>query len=123
MPEIKRKLEALRDSISITDASLEPVRDMLSLSAAAANGSTDKLQAISEAVAAQGYVIGQMAVVEKTCPMRGPVVGKLAVVYPFRWPLAVVASVAMIVLGSDRLWQLLSDQRVKEACAQYEPGN
>ena len=124
--QLKQKLEDLRASISVGDDSLEPVRDMLGSAATAVNGAPDKLQAVSETVGYMGIVLGKLAIRETSCPMKGPVSGKLAAIYPFRWPLAVVLApaitAAVLVMGGERVYNLLSERAKLAACAQYDPG-
>ena len=125
MSQLKQKLEDLKESIPVGDDSLEAVRDMLGSAAFSVNGAPDKLQAVSETVGHLGYVLGKLAIRETSCPMKGPVNGKLAVLYPFRWPLAVVLApaitAAVLVMGGERVYNLLSERAKLAACAQYEP--
>lgn len=124
--QLKQKLEDLRDSIPVGDDSLESVRDMLGSATVAVNGAPDKLQAVSETVGHMGIVLGKLAIRETACPMRGQLSGKLAVLYPFRWPIAVILApaltAAVLVMGGERVYNLLSERAKLAACAQYEPG-
>jgi len=85
----------------------DALSDMLVSAESAANGTPDKIEAIARATANIAIVISRgelrgphvlaTALENHTlaCPMRAPTVGRLAALYPFRWPLAVIVAAAV----------------------------
>ena len=86
----------------------EAIVDMLGTAGHAANGAPDKQQATAEALQAIAVFLARQARHEhqrriedidnheRRCPLRAGPAGILGKIYPFRWPLAAVASVACL---------------------------
>jgi hypothetical protein len=135
--KVHSKLDALHNSLDPADETKEPLRDMLLSAREACNGAPDKLQAISETIGHVALILARSEMHKadyidaaatkavqahtSSCPLRGTVSGKAAVLYPFRWPIAVVLCVGMIVLGGDRLWTLIERHSDKAQVTHYQP--
>jgi len=127
MSEIKLKIDATMDQIehddSLTADHRDALLDMLLPASIATNGTLDKIGALADAVGAQSVYLARrdrrqaqdMADAIKghvmACPMgKAPINGKLAVVFPFRWPLALVICIAMISPYVGPSMQRLADR-------------
>jgi hypothetical protein len=113
MSEMKQKIDHAMQQVerdtSLTADHRESMLDMLLPASIAANGTSDKIGAIANAIGAQSIYLARRdrhissiistAISEhvRVCPMATPVMaGKLGILYPFRWPLAVILAVAML---------------------------
>ena len=113
MSEMKQKIDQAMQQVerdtTLTAEHKEAMLDMLLPSSLATNGCSDKIGAIANAIGAQSIYLARrdrhinsiisMAISEhvKACPMASPsMAGKLGILYPFRWPLAVILAVAML---------------------------
>ena len=122
MSQLKEKLHQLQETIPISDVSLAPVRDMLGSAAVAVNGAPDKLQAVSDTIGCMAFALGTLAIREGGCPLRVSGSGRLAAFYPFRWPACVLASVVVLVLGGERVYNLIAERAKLASCVQVELG-
>lgn len=109
MSDIKLKvvntLEAVKSDTALADGHRDALTDMLVASEIAVNGTADKIGAMADAIGAMAVYLARREKYERAyidarvkghtdaCPFRGPVSGKLAVLYPYRNQIVVLACV------------------------------
>lgn len=108
---VKAKLKALHDTIPPQNQALEHVKDMLACAENSCNGTQDKIASMAETQGHMALMLARLEMRESSCPFRGGLTGKAAVVYPFRWPIAAILCTAMLVMGGERVYSLIVHER------------